>query len=255
MNEGNMNLGQRVGFLHFPKTAGTTLGNAIISRANDRIAVTSWKEADAADLTSPQVVHGHLLYDQLVECMGPEGFLMTNFRHPIERIFSLYRFRQRRPDDPHHEAAMSMTLAEFVEAGYGTHTYLPQLTHEVVKDDNGVATGVRPSPGTPADRLALAEKRIDSFDHVGISEYFDYSMLLLAHDLGVEPFWSAATMNTAPSPTSRKDLDEDTIEVIKRCVAGEIRLYNYALKRFKRDISKLVGAPEPIEQSAKGKGA
>ena len=90
--------------------------------------------------------------------------------------------------------------------------------------------------------MKLAKERIDSFDHVGISEYFDYSMLLLAHDLEVTPFWSATTMNTAPSPTTRKELDEDTIKTILRVASADIALYNYALERFKREVQKLIGA-------------
>ena len=139
MSKAKPELSRRVGYLHFPKTAGTSLATSLVARAKDRIAVTSWKEAEKADLTSPQVVHGHMNYGQLTECMGDDGFLMTNFRHPIERSISLYRFRQRRPDDPEHEAAMSLSLTEFVAKGYGTKTYLSQLTTKVERDDDGLS--------------------------------------------------------------------------------------------------------------------
>ena len=231
---------QQVGYLHFPKTAGTTLGNAILGRVKSRIAVTSWSEAMDADLASHQFIHGHLLYHQLEETLGDDGFMMTNFRHPIERIYSLYRFRRRRPEDPEHEAAMNVSLKEYVEEGHGSQTYLHQLTAEVVAEDGKPAQAL-PSKPDRESRMKLAKERIDSFDHVGISEYFDYSMLLLASDLGVTPFWSAVTMNTAPSPTTRKDLDEETIKTILRVASADIELYNYALERFKRDVEKLVG--------------
>lgn len=232
---------KQVGYLHFPKTAGTTLGNAILGRVKSRIAVSSWRDAVDADLASHQFIHGHLLYHQLEETLGDDGFMMTNFRHPIERIYSLYRFRRRRPEDPEHEAAMSMSLAEYVEEGHGSQTYLHQLTSEVVIEDGKPAKAV-PSMPDRESRMKLAKERIDSFDHVGISEYFDYSMLLLAHDLEVTPFWSATTMNTAPSPTTRKELDEDTIKTILRVASADIALYNYALERFKREVQKLIGA-------------
>ena len=202
--------------------------------------MTSWKEAEQSDLKSPQLVHGHLVYDQLVEALGPNAFLMTNFRHPIERAISLYRFRQRRPDDPEHEAAMSLSLAEFVANGHGCQTYLPQLTNRIVTDDDG-STRIAPAEGTVAERLQLAEQRIDSFAHVGISEYFDYSVLLLARDLGTEPFWGIVRVNTSPTVTTRDDFDLEIIEEITKNLVGEIRLYNYALNRFRKDIAGLVG--------------
>ena len=239
MSKAKPELNRRVGYLHFPKTAGTSLATSLVARAKDRIAVTSWKEAEEADLTSPQVVHGHMHYGQLAESMGDDGFLMTNFRHPIERAISLYRFRQRRPDDSEHEAAMSLSLTEFVAKGYGTKTYLPQLTTKVERDDDGNAKMVAEGE-TVAERLDLAEERIDSFDHVGISEYFDYSALLLAHDLQTEPFWSTVRVNTAPAPTTRDDFDPETIEAVTQSLVAEIRLYNYALKRFKKDLARLV---------------
>ncbi len=242
MNEGKPQLGQRVGYLHFPKTAGTSLATALVARAKNRVAVTSWRAAETVDLRSPELVHGHLIYEQLIDAMGPDGFLMTNFRHPIERAISLYRFRRRRPEDPEHEAAMSMSLADYVAAGHGCQTYLPQLTNRIVTREDG-STAIEANPGTAADRLRLAEERIDSFDHVGISEYFDYSVLLLARDLGTEPFWSTVRVNTAPSPTTRDDLDPETVEALTNNLVGEIRLYNYALRRFKKDLSKLT-SPE-----------
>lgn len=229
----------RVGYLHFPKTAGTSLATALVARAEDRVALTSWKEAEEKDIDSPQVIHGHMIYEQVAESIGDSGFIMTNFRHPIERSISLYRFRQRRPDDAEHEAAMSLSLEEFVAKGHGCQTYLPQLTNRIERDDDGTAKIV-PSEGTVAERLQLAEQRIDSFDHVGISEYFDYSVLLLAHQLGTEPFWSTVRVNTAPSPTTRDDFAPEVIEAVTQHLVGEIRLYNYALKRFKSDLAEFV---------------
>lgn len=201
--------------------------------------MTSWKEAEESDLKKPQLVHGHLIYEQLIDALGPDGFLMTNFRHPIERSISLYRFRQRRSDDAEHEAAMTMSLAEFVSKGHGCQTYLPQLTSRIVADENGSPQIVQ-SEGTVAERLQLAEQRIDSFSHVGISEYFDYSVLLLARDLGTEPFWSTVRVNTSPTVTTRDDFDPETIEEMTSNLVGEIRLYNYALKRFKRDLARVI---------------
>lgn len=231
-------LDRQIAYLHFPKTAGTTLGNVIVDRVESRAAFTSWREAEGETLADYQFVHGHLLYEQLRRSMPEDTFVMTNFRHPIERIYSLYKFRRRRPDDPEHEAAMTLSLAEFVEEGHGSQTYLHQLTDEIVHEPNGDVRAV-PSVRARPERLQLAKDRIDTLDHVGISEYFDYSMLLLAHDLGCEPFWGAMSMNAAPKVTTRDDLDEETIEVIMRVASEDIQLYRYALERFKNDLRTL----------------
>lgn len=135
---------------------------------------------------------------------------------------------------------MTLSLKDFVEAGHGSQTYVSQLTDVLVPNGDGI-TVRQPGPGSLDDRLQRAKERIDRFDHVGISEYFDYSMLLLAHDLGWEPFWSIPTANTAPTRTDRADLDDETIETICRVAAVDIQLYRHALARFRSDLAVMIG--------------
>lgn len=86
----------RVFFLHLPKAGGTAVASrfkSAIGSANSASTDTSlpvnrklWKEWSKYDFIS-----GHCGFD-LVKSVGPRYLLVTNFRHPVDRIVSLYDF-------------------------------------------------------------------------------------------------------------------------------------------------------------------
>lgn len=219
-------------FVHFPKTAGTALAQLLIDTNTKRLAVAQWSEAER-DLEPYELVHGHVHFDQVLR-RAPDAARITMLRHPIERIVSLYAFHRRRPEDPMYETASRLSLHEFVEAGHGTQTYLSMLTDEVV---NGA---LKPAEGSRPERLDRAISRLDTFDGVGITEYFDYSLIVLCRALGRPPIWRRSTANSAPTPTTRDNVEPDTIRLIRQKAALDIRLYEHALARFKQAVANVV---------------
>lgn len=214
----------RLVYLHFPKTGGTALAQLLVPLMGDRLAVARAEQAEV-DLARYDWVHGHLLYHQ-IERLAHRPFTMTMLRNPVERILSLYRFHRRRPDDPVHELANKLSFHQFVERGIGTNTYLDMLAGDV----DG-------SRRNDPDRIRVASRRLDTFDFVGITENFEYSALLLAAELGVEPFWRIGHANSAPSPTRRADIDPDTIALIKQEAAADMKIYRRAVRLFRTRLA------------------
>lgn len=234
-----MRLTRKLCYLHFPKTAGTALATHLVPMMGDRLAVAKWQDAERDDLESFDWIHGHVYYEQIQQRFTQTPFLMTMLRHPIERIFSLYRFYGRKPELGMQEKVQNMTFHDFVEERLGIHVYLGQLTGKVHTDENGAPTVTM--EGTVEQRIRLAKQRLLNFDYIGISEQFSYSTLLLAHDLGLEPMWHMSTANSAPSTTTRDNIEPETIELIKKYANPDIQIYNYANELFRGRIRKLAG--------------
>lgn len=222
-------------FLHFPKTAGTAMAQLLIDPDEHRLAVAHWPDAEVR-LDRFSFVHGHLYFDQ-IERLAPVARRITLLRHPIERLYSLYRFHKRRPDDPMFEIATAMSFHEFIDRGYGVETYTSMLTDDVRGATPSPAAGGRPG------RLELAQRRLETFDAVGIMEYFDYSMLLMARALGRPPVWRTSTANSAPEPTLRSEIAPETIRLIRQRASLDIRIYECALTIFKQQVTALTADP------------
>lgn len=219
--------------LHFPKTAGTAFAQQLVGVLGERLAVSSWQQFEGADLSDTSWVHGHIYFDQ-IDQLPHRPTLTTMLRHPVERIHSLYRFHKRRPEDPMYERANSLTFHQFVDAGIGSQVYVSMLADAIDRET------MRPvQTATGRDRIDLALSRLEQFDVIGITEHFEYSLLLLSGHLGLEPFWRVSTANTAPTPTLRDDIDESTIQLIGRMAGADIEIYNRAVELFRAQVREL----------------
>ncbi len=234
-----VSLDRQLVYLHFPKTAGTSYAQHVVPILGNRLPLTGWREAEREDLDQFDFVHGHIYFDQ-VERLSDKPLMMTMLRHPIERIFSLYRFQKRRPQDPMYETVNSMTFHEFVERRYGTQVYISMLTDTVSGEEEG------PKPSRQGrERVELALERLERFEVLGITEYFPYSLLLLSRELNIEPFWQIGTANTAPTPTTRDDLEPETIKLLRQVAGADIEIYDRAVELFKERVRQMIGTPLP----------
>lgn len=228
------NLDRQLYYLHFPKTAGTAFAQHLVPVLGNRLSLADWKTLEGEDVSQYSWIHGHMYYEQ-IERVVKNPILMTMLRHPIERIYSLYRFHGRRPNDTMYDLANSISFHEFVEKRIGSQVYVSMLSDQIENDGSNfkVITGYK-----GRERLDIALERLERFDVIGITEYFDYSLLMLAAELNIEPFWQTSRANSAPTPTLREDIPDETIKLIRQVAAADIEIYDRAVELFKSRIKE-----------------
>jgi hypothetical protein len=173
--------------LHVPKTAGTTVRNALLSRfpseavfAIDAARADRTVEALAAlpkvRRASLRLVIGHAGYG--VHELLPGRTLYVGFvRHPVARLRSLHEFLRRRPEHRLHRSACETTLEQFVTGGFTADADNSQVRH---------FAGVAADAECGGQDLERAIRHIEQrFLAVGVVEDFETSMLGLWAGLGL----------------------------------------------------------------------
>jgi len=92
-------------FTHVPKTAGTTINDAVFRAIGERGFVQVANQSEVAALLKTGIglgtrfVCGHINYWD-AHRLAPSGKAIAGLRNPVDRILSHYLMRIRDPDDP-----------------------------------------------------------------------------------------------------------------------------------------------------------
>lgn len=223
-------------FLHIPKTAGTSFNYAL--KWEYWLRHSYWKppldfdanefknlpESERAKLS---LVHGHMHFG-LHTYLPQASTYITFLRRPVERIVSYWKYAQRE-GAAHPEsklwlmqAARTMSLEEAIRTG----------SH--IEFDNAQVrriSGMKPPFGhCTIEMLVQAKQNIERyFSFVGLTNYFDESLLLLRRILRWRkpPFYVKAKVSPSQSEHSRVDLN-----LIEAHNELDSALYDYAEARF-----------------------
>lgn len=218
-------------FLHFPKTGGTSLGKHLKAGYATHYQVDQWRDLEPDKMRAAELIHGHLIYDQISE-FKTKSFFVTLMRDPIERAISFYFHVKRSPSHPNYQLAQDLSLDEFVQSGAGSQQYLTQLTAMVPKPGEGEKLKF---PGNVRERLELAKERLAEFDHVATTERLFDSMAYLSEKLGI-PQTTMNRENTGGHGISRKDLSPASLESIRKKAWADIELHRIAVERSAQDL-------------------
>lgn len=112
-------------FIHNPKAGGSAIRNLILNISNDKkICPTFSNSPNSNDYSIDKIekysvfdlFFGHWGYD-VFEKIGNDGILITNFRNPVDRIFSLYRYWRNNVnlDDLNHLDKKDYMCVEFAK--------------------------------------------------------------------------------------------------------------------------------------------
>ena len=94
------------------------------------------------------------------------------------------------------------------------------------------------------DDLAIACRRLEEMEFVGIVERFDESVKLLCSTFGWEvPAYES--MNIAPVRTRRDGIAPDILEALMQANALDFELYEYAKSLFSRRLARMESAAKP----------
>jgi hypothetical protein len=228
-------------FVHIPKTAGTSF--ARILRENyflwDKRRVY-WQDYQVTkpitEMTPKErrrldVIHGHFSFG-MHELLDSPFSYVTFLRDPVKRMLSFYNYILVTPEHYLHKqvAEQGMSIMEFFQSGMTKE--LDNLQVRMLQGDEHAI----PFGEVDEAHLALAKKNIEAhFPVVGLTEYFDESLLLIRDRLWkLFPFYVRANQVKKEKPK----LDEDLVQLIREQNQYDILLYEWAEQRLLKQVAE-----------------
>ncbi len=227
----------RIVFLHLPRTGGTALAKDILFPNFPR---SRWCHVNYGHDLQPQggaedplqwtdakrrriwLLAGHMPLELAHHFTGPREFI-TLLRDPVARTVSDYFYCRRDATNPAHQIAQSLSLAQFVEGGYG-------LTHNCYARWLSNA-GYGTSYATENDMLQAALKNLATFAEVGITESFDASARRICERYGLIQY-SLSTANRNEATPPEVHISKEERAVIARYNELDRVIYENARRRF-----------------------
>jgi len=248
-------------FLHIPKTAGTSLAEYLLE--------VGGPESVPPPMLWDHLVKGHFtVTPQTRIIIGHFGGLLplwlrqwpriiTILRDPVARALSHYNHVQREPGHPWHTEASTLSLIQYCEhpifrrsveniqsrqlASLAfTLALLPTAPERVGQEPLGNVSIAFEDSLFSLDRagglLEAAIHAVRVIDAVGIAEAHDSSLQLFARKLNwPEPVGEYRKNLSTPGQKKMGSLPPQELAVLTSLNEVDIRLYQFALKRFHED--------------------
>ncbi|HKW97889.1 MAG TPA: hypothetical protein VJN43_09140 [Bryobacteraceae bacterium] len=225
----------RIVFFHLPRTGGTSLAKDVlfpnfpesrwchvnfgpdmrpIGGAHDPLSWPAWRRRRV------RLLAGHMPIGFADHFAGASEYI-TLMRDPISRTVSDYYFCRKHPSNPAHEAAVNLSLSQFVEKGYGfSHNcYARWLSNAAF------GAGFR----GPDAMLEKAMENLSKFSFVGITENFEISVERLCRRYCLVPH-AAGRANRNDATPQRQELSSGEREIIRHFNALDLVIFRAALR-------------------------
>lgn len=216
-------------FTHIPKTAGTTIRDILENQYGSRNVSLIYSQKNIEqDLntqlaTGAKVIMGHFRYPDFINKTESIEFL-TFLRNPVQRVISHYKYVASSKDPVHIQLiqqAESIEQFALLESQSNLQTkYLSGYTDEEFLKDSDSA-------------LVVAKENLKNY-LIGITELFDESIVLFKEKLN----WKKAYY--VPINKSKDDkliISKELEKSIANSNKLDIKLYEFALSRFKKAIN------------------
>lgn len=249
-------------YLHIPKTAGTSFTEIIM----EKVGANFTYQPTAVDqfLNTPQEVaekirfiSGHLVYD-LSPVITRKLIYLTMLRDPVARTISQYGQVRRVTGSLGNDIAKDQSLLDFVKDPRNKFLFSNLQTRQLGLEANVVqmVAGQDSSYMTHdlASRILLyssdrcddpvllenAQRRLESFDFVGLAEFFNASIEVLCRTLGWELPNNPKLLNVGVDLPV--DIPQEAIDIIHQQTQFDSMLYETGKRileeRYKRLCSK-----------------
>ncbi|EGC31795.1 hypothetical protein DICPUDRAFT_89500 [Dictyostelium purpureum] len=246
-------------FIHVPKTAGSSLAG--IFRRNEKrdSFAHHWMHPNYRELENvvkKDTVFGHIRYGlhNYYERVYPDRLpaneyglnkysYITMLREPVDRVISNYYYHRQNRKDPFHDLAMKYELRDWIKVSAAANNEQARMICGLGWSDFGNET---------ISQIAHHHLKY-TFKHVGITEDFVGSLVLLSHYSGLQNI-RFSKINTGRQRVSVDTIPDDVIEEIKERNWIDISLYEMAKDIYNKQID-LIGREffEKEVQEYKGK--
>jgi hypothetical protein len=243
---------RKIFFFHNQKAGGTSIVSAIKARYNT-LSVCGKIANDPSDHRSLRgrygrfrgygFYHGHYGRD-VFEAVSDGHVSITNFRHPIARVLSLYNYFR-----------CAWSLDQLRNNGEGKDfewvSYAQELTFRefVMSDDATINMYIRNahfrqlsgSPWSLYENETDLKETIDFIDEMPcfyISEFPELSLRFIKNATGLSILKKENVTPISDNGITRTNIDSDTINIIRSKNQLDLAIYNHAVRR-------LLGAPLP----------
>jgi len=219
-------------FLHIEHTGGTTLHTILDRQYGDGLyyvprpsAVESLRKLTPSQLASTEALWGHFSYG--VHRYVPQtSHYFTLLREPVSRAIASYYYVFRFDKSPNRAKYLSG------EIGWPEHIAKPWVTQtqisRLIGGNDDELTKHRPTR-VGAEAVAQAQANITQhFAFVGLTEYYDESLLLMARLCG----WVKPLYYVRRNTGERKDTPSGIREQLIDLTTQERAVYDWAKARF-----------------------
>lgn len=230
----------KVIFLHLPKTAGFTMHGIVLrqykGKPNTNILnnqeAQKFRELPVADRERNEVVMGHMAFGLHTCFSKPEEVsYFTLLRDPVKRVISHYYYILKRKTHHLHDIIVdrNYSLKDYVDSGVKANTENLQvrLLSDNIEAPHGTCT---------REMLEIAKSNLEKhFSVVGLTEYFDETVLLIQQYYGWKtPYY--ARDNVTGHGVKPEHLDPETLQTIQHYNQLDMELYLWAKKRLEDQI-------------------
>jgi hypothetical protein len=241
--------GNRLIFLHLPKTAGVNV-RELLSRQYRHLPTFIRGAPDhrllfqmhARDREAFRVVGGHYRFGLHLLFDSPSRY-MTFLRDPIERVISHYAYIRWQALHEWHERvnAANLSLEQWVRFGIA-HAFDNLQVRWLAPHANQDV----PFRHTTRQMLDEAKRVIEErVDFLGITERYEESIRLFGRQLDWREPVTVERLNVSPNRQAAADIPPSTMAAILDHNVLDIELYAFALRLFERRLS----SGEPVRSA------
>ncbi|WP_156521132.1 sulfotransferase family 2 domain-containing protein [Magnetospirillum moscoviense] len=216
---------------HVSESGGTSLVGALdkLNGGRYRACVTRAEADQFAALDDAQrhdisLVHWHLPLP-IRPLVSSSARIVSMVRDPVQRVVSHYYWQAR------HRGQGVPWVSDQIEAGMSLRDWVDWLADREVDALSNWITALEPPRADPQSAAGLLEAADRHIDFLGITEFFDESLFILAALLGADrvPKWERAATG---GPPKLSDLDPAIIRRIETITEADREFFHACRSRF-----------------------
>ncbi|MFV0478764.1 MAG: sulfotransferase family 2 domain-containing protein [Parahaliea sp.] len=233
-------------FLHIPKTAGTSVANALQPLfAKDKTLTHKQMNAvrfhDPSIFLSAKFFHGHFTYDVYAYRLPKQpDFILTFLRDPVAHYISMFFHLKIDPTFIHDVRLLpDMDLAREFHQSIEHSSIEAFFKHDLVDMFDNFQTrylvrGLSDEYDGLDDiaQLPIAQKLLLNLPYFGITEYMSDSLRLLEYTMAAPCPLTAPQTNLSRNKPKNYALSEEILTEITRRTSVDSKLYKLARKVF-----------------------